>query len=102
MIGGMLPAPWLLAVPLALIVIATIPTRRLFVAGAGRGLLTTYLVTLVAMGLVVASGRGPDRILIPCLLAAFAAPLVAPPALVRRLLRRSGRDHAGRPPRDVR
>lgn len=101
MIGDMLLTPWLVAVPLALIAIATIPTRRLFLAGAGRGLLTTYLVALIALGLLAASGRGPDRLLVPCLVAAFAAPLVAPPALIRRVLRRNGRDKGGGPPRDV-
>ncbi len=101
MIGDMLPAPWLLAVLLALIAIATIPTRRLFLAGAGRGLLTTYLVALVAMGLLAASGRGPDRLIVPCLMAAFAAPLIAPSALIRRVLRRNDRDRTGGPPRDV-
>jgi hypothetical protein len=101
MIGGMFLSPWVLAVLLALIVIATIPTRRLFMAGAGRGLLTAYLVALVALGLLATSGRGPDRLLVPCLVVGFAAPLVAPRALVRRLLRRTHRDRRGGPPRDV-
>lgn len=92
MIVDMFLSPWLLAVLLALIAIATIPTRRLFLAGAGRGLLTTYLVALVAVGLLAAAGLGPDRFLVPCLVVAFAVPLVAPAALLRRVLRRGGRD----------
>jgi hypothetical protein len=90
----MLLTPWLLAVTLALFAVAAIPTRRLFLAGVGRGTLTTYLLVLVALGFLAASGRGPDRILVPCFVVAFAAPLVASPALIRRILRRGG--HAGR------
>jgi len=101
MIGGMLLTPWLLAVMLALIAAAAIPTRRLFLAGVGRGLLTTYLFALVATGFLAASGHGPDRLLIPCFVAAFAAPLVASPGLIRRVLRRNGRGQRGGPPRDV-
>ncbi len=97
MIVDMFLSPWLLAVLLALIAIASLPTRRLFQAGAGHGLLTTYLVALVATGLLVASGLGPARLLVPCLGVAFAAPLIAPPALLRRVLHRSGRDGPGGP-----
>lgn len=96
----MLLTPWLLAVTLALIAVTAIPTRRLFRAGVGRGVLTTYLLALVAIGLLAASGRGPDRLLVPCFVAAFAAPLVASPDLIRRILRRAGRRRGVAPPRD--
>jgi hypothetical protein len=102
MIGRMLLTPWLLAVTLALVAVAAIPTRRLFLAGVGRGKLTTYLLALVALGLLSASGRGPDRLLVPCFVAAFAAPLVASPALIRRVLRRGRRADGDGPPRDAR
>jgi hydrogenase/urease accessory protein HupE len=100
MIGPMLLTPWLLAVTLALIAVTAIPTRRLFRAGVGRGVLTTYLLALVAIGLLAASGRGPDRLLVPCFVVAFAAPLVASPDLIRRILRRAGRRRGLAPPRD--
>jgi hypothetical protein len=102
MIGRMLLTPWLLAVTLALLAVVAIPTRRLFVAGVGRGMRTTYLVALVALGLLAASGRGPGRLLVPCFVAAPAAPLVASPALIRRVMRRGGRAAGDGPPRDTR
>ena len=93
--------PWPLAVTLALVAIAAIPTRRLYVAGAGSGLLTGYLLTIIALGFLVISGLGPDRLVLPCFVIAFAAPLVAPPALVRRAVRRLSRRERGGPPRDA-
>ncbi len=101
MIVDMFLSPWPVAVLLALIAVATIPTRRLFLAGAGRGLLTAYLVALVATGLLAAAGLGPDRFLVPCLVVAFGVPLVAPAALLRRVLRRGGRGGPGGTPRDL-
>jgi len=102
MIGRMLLTPWFLAVTFALVAVAAIPTRRLFVAGVGRGMLATYLLALVAIGLVAASGRGPDRLLVPCFVAGFAAPLLASPALIRRVMRRGVRHDGDGPPRDAR
>ena len=84
-------SPWLLAVMLALVAIAAIPTRRLFVAGVGRGVLTSYLVALVALGFVAASGRAPERLVVPVFVVAFVAPLLVSPALARRVMRRLGR-----------
>lgn len=102
MIGHMLLTPWFLAVTFALVAVAAIPTRRLFMAGVGRGKLTTYLLALVALGLLAASGLGPDRFLVPCFVVAFVAPLVVSPAQIRRVLRRGGRAGRGGPPRDAR
>ncbi|HZL14823.1 MAG TPA: hypothetical protein VFC97_01815 [Verrucomicrobiae bacterium] len=87
----MLLSPWVLAVTLALVAIAAIPTRRLFVAGVGRSVLTAYLVALVALGFLAASGRAPERLVVPFFVVAFVAPLLVSPALVRRALRRAGR-----------
>ena len=101
MIGSMLLTPWLLAVSLALIAVAAIPTRRLFLAGAGRRILATYLLALVALGFLAASGRGPDRVLVPCFVAAFAAPLVVSPAMIRRVLRRGDHAEGDGPSRDA-
>ena len=86
----MLLSPWLLAVTLALVAIAAVPTRRLFMADVGRGTLTTYLVALVALGFLAASGRAPERLVVPVFVVAFVAPLLVSPALVRRALRRAG------------
>ena len=97
----MLLTPWALVVTLALVAIAAIPTRRLFVAGVGSGLLAGYLLALVGLGLLVISGLGPDRIIVPCFVVAVAAPLVARPALVRRAVRRLSRRERGGPPRDA-
>jgi hypothetical protein len=102
MIGRMLLTPWLLAATLALVAVVAIPTRRLFLAGVGRGMLTTYLLALVALGLLAASGRGPDRLLVPCFVAAYVAPLSARPAVIRRVLRRGDRADRDGPPRDAR
>lgn len=97
----MLLTPWPLAVTLALVAIAAIPTRRLFVAGVGSGLLAGYLLVLVALGFLAMSGLGPDRLVVPCFVVAFAAPLVASPALVRRAIRRVRGQEKGGPPRDA-
>ncbi len=97
----MLLTPWPLAVTLALVAIAAIPTRRLFVAGVGSGFLAGYLLALVALGFLAISGLGPDRLVVPAFVVAFAAPLVASPALVRRAIRRVGRRERGGPPRDA-
>ena len=87
----MLLSPWILAVTLALIAVAAIPTRRLFMAGVGRGTLTTYLVALVALGFLAASGRAPERLVVPFFVVAFVTPLLMSPALVRRALQRADR-----------
>ena len=40
-------------------------------------------------------------LLVPCFVAAFAAPLVASPTVIRRVLRRGGRADRDGPPRDA-
>lgn len=101
MIRRMLLTPWFLAVTLALFAVAAIPTRRLSLAGFGRGTLTTYLLVLVALGFLAASGRGPGQLIVPCFVVVFTAPLVASPAVIRRILHRGGRTDRARPPRDA-
>lgn len=87
---------------LALVAVAAIPTRRLFLAGFGRGVLTTYFLVLVGLGFLAVSGRGPDRVVVPCLVVAFVAPLVASPTLLRRVLRRAApTSDTDDPPRDA-
>ena len=76
---------------LVLVAVAAIPTRRLFVAGVGRSVLTAYLVVLVALGLVAVSGRVPERLVVPSFVVAFVAPLLVSPTRVRRAVRRLGR-----------
>ena len=97
----MLLTPWFLAVTLALVAIAAIPTRRLFLAGVGRGVLTVYLLALIALGFLALSGLGPDRLVVPCFVVTFVAPLVTSHALVRRALGRRSRPEKGAPPSDA-
>jgi hypothetical protein len=56
---------------------------------------------LVALGFLAISRLGPDRLVVPCFVVAFAAPLVASPALVRRAIRRVRGQEKGGPPRDA-
>jgi hypothetical protein len=88
-------SPALLAVTLVLIVLAAIPTRRLGAAGFRAGALLTYLAVLVALGLVIHAGALPARFVVPVLAVLYVAPLVMPPDLLGRLLRR-GNGGAGR------
>ena len=91
MIGRMFLTPWLLAVTLALVAVAAIPTPTTLPGGGSGAGCSRCISSQLVRALLAASGRGPDRLLVPCFVAAFAAPLVASPALVRRVLRRGGR-----------
>ncbi len=83
-----MPEPWLIALVLVMIGIAAIPTRRLAATGLTSGWLLSYLAFLVIFGLLVATGRGPERVLVPVLVVAFVAPFIAAPEVLGRLLRR--------------
>ncbi|MDA8238269.1 MAG: hypothetical protein M0T75_10420 [Chloroflexi bacterium] len=91
-----LPAPWLIGLVLLAIVLAALPTRRLADAGIRPAWLATYLLALVALGVLVVVARGTARFLVPFLVVLYVAPLVAAPETTARILRR-GR----RPPRHV-
>lgn len=70
------PSPVLIALTFGLIAIATVPTRRLHVAGWGPRQLLVYLTTLVLMGFAVALGIGPLKVTVPILVVLVAAPYV--------------------------
>ena len=91
-----LPAPWLIALVLACVALAAIPTRRLADAGIRPAWLATYLAIVAAMGVAVVAFRAPGRFLVPFLVVLYIAPLVAAPETTARVLRR-----ARRPPRPV-
>ena len=64
--------------------------------------MTTVNPTVISLMVFLAvSGLGPDRLVVPCFVVAFAAPLVVSPALVRRAIRRVSRQEKGGPPRDA-
>ncbi len=80
--------PALLLLVLVLILGASIPTRRLSLAGVGPGWLVAYLALVVVLGLLVASGSGPAKLIVPVLVIAVAIPFAASPETVGRVLRR--------------
>ncbi len=91
-----LPPPWILALGLACVALAAIPTRRLADAGIRPSWLATYLGTLVVLGISVVAFRSVGRFLVPILVVLYVAPLVVAPERIARFLHR-GR----RPPRPV-
>jgi hypothetical protein len=91
-----LPAPWLLALVLACILLAAIPTRRLAGAGIRPGWLVVYMATLVVLGVAAVAVRSTARFVVPFLVVLYVAPLVVAPDTAARWLRR-GR----RPPKQV-
>ena len=95
-----MPAPWLLALGLALALIVLIPAKRLQLAGLSGRVTGAYAVALWLMGMVIAIRPIGIRFLLPILLIAYLAPFVAGPDRVRRLLRRPppGDDGVDRPP----
>jgi hypothetical protein len=75
---------------LAIGLLMLIPTRRLFLGGWSTGFLTTYFLSMLGLGLLVAELRGPARFLIPVLVLAYIAPFVAFRAGLSRLVGRPG------------
>ncbi len=71
-----MPSPVLIALALGLVAVATVPTRRLYVAGWGSRPLLAYLATLVLVGFAVVLGIGPLKVTVPILVALVAAPYV--------------------------
>lgn len=69
-------SPVLLALAFGLVAVATVPTRRLHVAGWGPRPLLAYLATLVLMESAVVLGIGPLKVTVPILVALVAAPYV--------------------------
>jgi hypothetical protein len=83
-----MPAPWLLALGLALALIVLIPARRLQLAGISRRVSGAYAVALWLMAMVIAIRPVGIRILLPILLIAYLAPFIAGPERVARVLAR--------------
>lgn len=77
-------SPTLLALLLAVFLLAMLPTRRLYLAGWGGSSLASYLVVLMALGLLVADLRGPTRYLVPVAAVLYVAPFTPLPAAIRR------------------
>jgi hypothetical protein len=89
-----MPSPMALAVTLVMIVLAAIPTRRLSEAGFRPSSLLTYMVVVVALGLAIYFGA-PAKYVAPVLIVVYVAPLLAPPELVGRMIRRRPGPPAG-------
>jgi len=83
-----MPAPWLIALALALGFIVLIPARRLQLAGLSGRVTGAYAAALWLMGMVVAIRPVGLRFLLPILLIAYLAPFVAGPERVARVLAR--------------
>jgi len=84
-----MPAPWLIALALALGFIVLVPARRLQLAGLSGRVTGAYAAALWAMGMFVAIRPVGLRFLLPILLIAYLAPFVAgPERLARGLARR--------------
>ena len=81
-----MPAPWLIALALALGLIVLIPARRLQLAGLSGRVTGAYAAALWAMGMVVAIRPVGLRFLLPILLIAYLAPFVAGPERMARVL----------------
>lgn len=83
-----MPAPWLLALALALGLIVLIPARRLQLAGLSGRVTGAYAGFLWLLGMVIAIRPVGLRITLPILLIAYLAPFVAGPERVARALSR--------------
>jgi hypothetical protein len=72
------------------VVLALIPTRRLYLGGWRNPGLTVYFLSLIALGLLVAELRGPARYLVPILVIVYVAPFVTARDGIARLRNRFG------------
>ena len=87
-----MPAPWLLALGLALALIVLIPAKRLQLAGLSGRVTGAYAIALWLLGMVIAIRPIGIRFLLPILLIAYLAPFVAGPERLSRIVqRRPGR-----------
>ncbi len=83
-----MPAPWLLALGLALALIVLIPAKRLQLAGLSGRVTGAYAIGLWLLGMAIAIRPIGIRFLLPILLIAYLAPFVAGPERVARVLAR--------------
>jgi hypothetical protein len=91
-----MPAPWLLALALALGLIVLIPARRLQRAGLSGAAIGGYAAVLWGLGMFVAIRPIGLRFVLPVLLILYLAPFVIGPERLARVLSR--RRPADRPP----
>ena len=97
-VGAPLRVPWQamgylgLALLFVLFVLALLPTRRLWVAGARLEWRIAYLVTLVVLGLAAIEFEAFGRYLLPLLLLLYLVPFSGLLAWWERSRRRAGRD----------
>ncbi len=70
-------SPALLALSLVLIIVLLAPAGRLRQSGWPARAAATYLIVMVALGLIVAELPGPARFLVPILVLAYITPFVA-------------------------
>lgn len=96
----LLPAPWLLALALAIGLIVALPARRLYLGGVPSRVIGAYALVLWLLAMAMAVRPVASRLLIPFLIVLYLAPFVAGPERLRRLLPRGGGrpPSAGRPP----
>jgi hypothetical protein len=96
----MLPTPWLIALALVVGLLVLIPARRLQLAGMSSRTIGLYALGLWILAMAIAIRPAGARVLVPFLLVAYIAPLVAAPDQVRRVLRRPPPDlpPTSRPP----
>jgi hypothetical protein len=83
-----MPAPWLLALGLALAMIVLIPAKRLQLAGVSGRVTAAYAIALWLLGMAIAIRPIGIRFLLPILLIAYLAPFIAGPDRVARVLAR--------------
>ena len=81
--AGMLPTP-LIAAVMIVAILALIPTRRLYLAGWGTGVLLGYFLGLVILAAIVVEVRGL-RLLVPLLIVAYLVPFMTPGRGIARL-----------------
>src|SRR5688572_5029358 len=83
-----MPAPWLLAVGLVLALIVLIPARRLHLADVPARWIGWYTIAPWLLAMAIAIRPIWTRVLVPFLIVAYLAPVVASPDRVQRVLRR--------------
>lgn len=96
--GLMLPAPALLVVGIALVLLVLLPARRLQLAGFRGRTIGAYALFLWVLGFALAVRPLATRFLIPILIVAYLAPFVVAPGRLARIVQR-GRGGRGEPPK---
>jgi hypothetical protein len=77
--------PALIGAIMIVALLALVPTRRLYLAGWGTGLLAAYFLSLILLAAIVVEVRGPARWLLPVLIVAYLLPFMTPRRGLARL-----------------